>query len=241
MLQTKEQSQLQSLRKTFVLDTNVLLSDIRAIESFGDNDVIIPLVVLEELDHNKKRMDEVGRNARAVCRHLDTFREHGSLHNWVSLESGGRLCVMSNGDNIKDVLPPELPLDKNDNMVIGLALSLKSKDINPIVISKDINVRVKCDALGLTAQDYLKQRAADQADHLYTGVAVCDVDDETLADIYMDKSIHAFRVMPESLPNQIVIIPKHDGGETTVMRRVADKLVLVKEHRNVFGLIPRNK
>lgn len=230
-----------SLRKTFVLDTNVLLSDTRALESFGDNDVIIPLAVLEELDHNKKRMDEVGRNARAVCRHLDSFREHGSLHDWVTLKNGGRLCVMMNGDDVKVVLPPELMRDKNDNLVIGLALSLKGRGLNPIVISKDINVRVKCDALGLIAQDYLKQRAADLAEHLYTGVSVQEVDDDTLATIYSEKSIPADVVMPDSFPNQIVVIPKHEGGQTTVMRRVKDDLVLVREHRNVFGLTPRNK
>jgi PhoH-like ATPase len=186
-------------------------------------------------------MDEVGRNARAICRHLDSFREHGSLHDWVPLESGGRLCVMMNGDDVKDVLPSELLRDKNDNLVIGLALSLKSRGGSPIVISKDINVRVKCDALGLVAQDYLKQRAAELAERLYTGVSVQEVDDDTLATIYMDKSIPADMVMPEALPNQIIVIPKHDGGQTTVMRRVKDDLVLVREHRNVFGLTPRNK
>lgn len=231
----------QNLRKTFVIDTNVLLSDIRALDSFGDNDVVIPLAVLEELDHNKKRMDEVGRNARAVCRHLDTFREHASLHDWVPLKSGGRLCVMMNGDNVKDVLPPELAHDKNDNLVIGLALSLKNNGGSPIVISKDINVRVKCDALGLVAQDYLKQRAAELAENLYTGVTVQDVDDATLADIYMHKSIPADDIAPETFPNQILVIPKHENGQTTIMRRVKDDFVLVREHRNVFGLTPRNK
>lgn len=224
-----------------MLDTNVLLTDTRAIESFGANDVIIPLAVLEELDHNKKRIDEVGKNARAVCRHLDTFREHGSLHDWVNLDNGGRLCVMMNGDNVKDMLPPELLCDKNDNLVIGLALSLKKRGENPIVISKDINVRVKCDALGLLAQDYLKLRAADVVEHLYTGVAVKNVDDDTLADIYSNKAVPAEDVMPESLPNQIVVIPKHEGSQTTVLRRVDDELVLIRDHRNVFGLTPRNK
>jgi PhoH-like ATPase len=230
-----------NLRKTFILDTNVLLSDIRALESFEDNDVVIPLAVLEELDHNKKRMDEVGRNARAVCRYLDSFRQQGSLHDWVPINSGGRLCVMMNGDDVKDILPPELLRDKNDNLVIGLALSLKKRGVNPIVISKDINVRVKCDALGISAQDYLKQRAAELAEHLYTGVAVKEVDDETLASIYTNRSISSDLVMPDSLPNQIVVIPKHEGGQTTITRRINNELVLVKEHRNIFGLNPRNK
>ena len=217
------------------------MSDIRALDSFEDNDVIIPLAVLEELDHNKKRMDEVGRNARAVCRVLDSFREHGSLHDWVPLKNGGRLCVMMNGEDVKNVLPPELLRDKNDNLVIGLALSLKSSGTNPIVISKDINVRVKCDALGLTAQDYLKQRAAELAEHLYTGVAVCEVEDDTLAKIYLNRSVPADDILPDAQPNQIVVIPKRDSHHTTIVRKVRDEFVIVKEHRDVFGLVPRNK
>lgn len=203
--------------------------------------MIIPLAVLEELDHNKKRMDEVGRNARAVCRHLDSFREHGSLHDWVPLETGGRLRVMMNGDDVKDRLPPELLRDKNDNLVIGLALSLKASGVKPIVISKDINVRVKCDALGLVAQDYLKQRAAELAEDLYTGVSVQEVDDDTLAKIYLNRSVPADSILPGAQPNQIVVIPKRDSHHTTIVRKVKDDFVIVKEHRDVFGLIPRNK
>jgi PhoH-like ATPase len=220
-----------------------MLSDIKSLESFGDNDVVIPLAVLEELDHNKKRMDEVGSNARAISRSLDSLREKGSLHDWVPLDNGGRLKVMQNGQSIKELLPPELLQDKNDNLVIGLALSIKKhQGINPIVVSKDINVRVKCDALGLQAQDYLKQRAADLAEHLYTGVAVRDLDDDRLASIWSTSRISAVDVMPEAFPNQIVVIPKNDKVEhSTVVRRVKEQFCLVKQHRSVFGLMPRNK
>lgn len=232
----------KSNKKTFVLDTNVLLSDVNAIESFSDNDVVIPLAVLEELDHNKKRMDEVGSNARAVCRYLDSLREHGSLHDWVPLSNGGRICVMQNKDSINKLLPSELTVEKNDNLVIGLALSLKSAGGNPIVVSKDINVRVKCDALGVMVQDYMKQRAADMVEHLYTGVNVVNVDDDTMAALWTLKKVPYEHIDAEACPNQIVVIPKNETNDhATVVRRVKEQFCIVKEHRNIFGLSPRNK
>lgn len=220
-----------------------MLSDVDSIDAFSDNDVVIPLAVLEELDSNKKRMDEVGRNARAVCRKLDALREVGSLHKWVSLENGGRLCVMQSKADAREVLPSELHSDKNDNLIIAAALAMKKCTPSPIVVSKDINVRVKCDALGVVAQDYMKLRAADQAENLYTGVHVAtDVDDETVARIWMTKRLSAVELSCETQPNQIVVIPrKDDAAATTILRRVGDDYKLVKEHHDIFGLEPRNK
>lgn len=231
-------------RKTFVIDTNVLLSDVDSIDAFGDNDVVIPLAVLEELDSNKKRMDEVGRNARAVCRKLDALREVGSLHDWVNLENGGRLRVMQSKADAREVLPSELQSDKNDNLIIAAALSMQTKKsaLSPIVVSKDINVRVKCDALGVVAQDYMKLRAADQAENLYTGVLVAEADDETVAGIWQVRKIPAEDLPHDTYPNQIVVIPrKDDDSVTTILRRVGPDYKIVKEHHDVFGLEPRNK
>jgi PhoH-like ATPase len=224
----------------------VLLSDVDSIDAFGDNDVVIPLAVLEELDSNKKRMDEVGRNARAVCRKLDALREVGSLHNWVELDNGGRLCVMQSKTDAREVLPSELQSDKNDNLIIAAALSMQRKQRanapTPIVVSKDINVRVKCDALGVIAQDYMKLRAADQAENLYTGVLVSDVEDDLVARVWMSKRLNAADIESETFPNQIVVIPrKDDESKTTVLRRVGGDYKLVKEHHDIFGLEPRNK
>ena len=230
----------QQARKTFILDTNVFLSDVDAIDSFGDNDVVIPLAVLEELDSNKKRMDEVGRNARSACRKLDSLREVGSLHDWVELPNGGRVCVRQNKADAKSALPSELSADKNDNLIIACALQLKS--IGAIVVSKDINVRVKCDALGVVAQDYLKQRAADLAENLYTGVLVCELDDDLVAAAWATKQLEMGDVPSDTHPNQIVVIPRSDdSASTTVLRHVKDRYRLVKEHHDVFGLEPRNK
>lgn len=217
-----------------------MLSDVDAIDSFGDNDVVIPLAVLEELDSNKKRMDEVGRNARMACRKLDSLREVGSLHDWVPLANGGRICVRSNKASAKDVLPSELLHDKNDNLIIACALQLKDK--RAIVVSKDINVRVKCDALGVLAQDYLKQRAADQAEDLYTGVLVTQLEDDLVAAVWATRQLELGDIPHDTHPNQIIVIPRSDdSGSTTILRHVKDRYRVVKEHRDVFGLEPRNK
>jgi PhoH-like ATPase len=216
------------------------LSDVDAIEAFGDNDVVIPLAVLEELDSNKKRMDEVGRNARMSCRKLDSLRELGSLHDWVPLPNGGRIRVMRSKEDAKSILPSELGCDKNDNLIIACALQLKAQ--RAILVSKDINVRVKCDALGVVAQDYMKQRAADQAENLYTGVLVTPLEDDLVAAAWATRQLELGDVPHDTHPNQIVVIPRSDdSSSTTILRHVKDRYRLVKDHRDVFGLEPRNK
>ncbi len=192
--------------------------------------------MLEELDNNKKRMDEVGRNARMSCRKLDALREVGSLHDWVPLANGGRICVRANNANVG--LPSELKSDKNDNLIIACALQLKGS----IIVSKDINVRVKCDALGIPAQDYMKQRAADQAENLYTGVIVTELDDDLVATAWATRQLEMGDIPFDTHPNQIVVIPRtDDSSATTILRHIKDRYRIVKEHHNVFGLEPRNK
>ncbi|NDD67707.1 PhoH family protein, partial [bacterium] len=141
------------MKKTYVLDTNVLLSDPNCFNNFQDNDLILPILVLEELDKHKVRSDEVGRTAREVNRILDKIGEGGSLRDGVSLPSGGTLRVMSSPTGYSALLPPELVLGSSvDNMIIGFVLMLKRDTPDAILVSKDINVRVKCSSLGIEAQ-----------------------------------------------------------------------------------------
>ena len=231
-------------RKLFVLDTNVLLSDVNAIDAFEDNEVVIPLAVLEELDHNKKRMDEVGRNARTVARQLDSMRDLGSLYEGVPTTSGGKLRIVANPVNID--LPKELDASKNDNLIISTALHLKLSisEMDVILVSKDINVRVKCDAIGLKAQDYLKNRAASQAENLYSGVSTHQVTDETMASFWEECTLSTKEVGIDAYPNEIVILKNTDETDerkTTITRCVNEQLQEVRQIKNVFGLKPRNK
>lgn len=166
-----------SQRKLFVLDTNVLLHDSNSLFKFEEHDIYLPMIVLEELDHHKKGMSEVARNARQVSRSLDALvNEATNLEKGVNLdtlgnvEARGQLILQTSALDTK--LPIELPLGKADHMILGVVHALKQ--MHPrrsvVLVSKDINMRLKARALGLEAEDYLNDRVLDDSDLLYDGV-----------------------------------------------------------------------
>src|SRR5580658_10524051 len=150
--------------KTFVLDTNVLVHNPQAVFLFKENSVIIPLVVVEELDNLKKYQDERGRAARQCSRILDELRERGSLTKGVQLDHGGTLRVET---ALNGPLPEGLELGKADNSILRVALGLKKKGEDVRFVSKDINARIKADALGVDAEDF--ENAKVNIDELYRG------------------------------------------------------------------------
>ena len=162
------------MRKTFVLDTNVLLHDPQALTRFEDNAVVIPIEVVEEIDRFKRDPSEKGRNARQISRLLDGLREKGNLSDGVSIDAnGGTLQVVFCRSETLAQLPPELKGGNGDNNILAVALEqLRSgliADQPPVVlVTKDTNLRIKADAVGLTAQDYTTDKV-DIAD-LYPGV-----------------------------------------------------------------------
>lgn len=231
-------------KKTYVLDTNVLLSDPNSIFSFQEHDIIIPMVVLEELDRHKSRPDEVGRNARQVTRSLDGLREQGSLIEGITLKDGGVLRV-GQMDGIAAMELPGLEEGKPDNMIIAFAKSHASS----ILVSKDINVRVKCDGLGVKCEDYLKMRVADDPEKFYRGVDVLEVSEGSVDDFFRsgrldltEPELSGHRVYP----NQIVVIKSVQGGQTvksaiTKCHEPGPYLVPLAKIDQAFGLKPRNK
>lgn len=231
-------------KKTFVLDTNVLLSDPDAINAFDEHHVIIPLVVLEELDNNKNRPDEVGANARKVSRTLDQFRISGQsrLSKGVKLRNGGVLKVMGMDASDAVTLPPDMA-NKADNHIIAFALAL-SKTVDCTLVSKDINVRIKCDSLGLKSDDYFKMRAASAADDIYTGVARALVTPDMINEFFHDGYIALDPEIEKTLhPNEIVVMKDVTESHSALGRFVGPgegvhALLSVEE---VFGLKPRNK
>ena len=235
------------MKKTYILDTNVLLSDPNCFNNFQDNDVILPILVLEELDKHKGRSDEVGRAAREVNRILDKISESGSLKDGVTLPCGGTLRVMSSPTGYSALLPPELVLGSSvDNMIIGFVLMLHKDEPNAILVSKDINVRVKCSSLNIEAQDYLSNRATDSAEHLYTGVKVVVVPYDVVEMFYARDSIHVDNVTTEKLyPNQILVIKSVDADGNTIKsvigRVKGDMLYHPRKIDQVFGIRSRNK
>src|SRR3954451_3126335 len=142
------------MKKNFVLDTNVLLHDPRAIFSFDDNTVIIPIYVLEEIDHFKKELSERGRNAREVARRLDELRKNGAhLSDGVPLENGGQLKVaLATRELPAAIRTSQIP----DNLILGVALEVRDHDpkIRTVLVTKDVNLRIRADAMGLMSEEF---------------------------------------------------------------------------------------
>ncbi|HEY5450266.1 MAG TPA: PIN domain-containing protein, partial [Polyangia bacterium] len=165
--------------KHFVLDTNVLIHDPRAILQFADNEVVIPIFVLEEVDTFKKEASERGRNAREVARMLDALRANGRLSDGVPLpEGGGRLRVASAARSVPTTLREA---QIADHLILMVALDVRdaAKGEPTIFVTKDVNLRIRADALGLTSMDFEAERI--DIDELYSGmtempVAGADVD-----------------------------------------------------------------
>lgn len=241
------------IKKTYVLDTNVLLSDPNSLFSFEEHNVVLPIAVLEELDNHKSRQDEVGQNARSVSRTLDELRMSGSLLEGIELKTGGTLKVVSIHPQKFVDLPIELRSTKPkvDNMIIALMLSLGEEEV-PILVSKDINVRLKCDSLGIKCEDYLKMRVSHDPRNMYRGVEV--IDDLTYDEIesfYREGSL----TLPDHIlegkrlyPNQILILKnKSEYDGKTVKSAIAkyvssDKpLKHIEKIDQAFNLKPRNK
>ncbi|MBQ9337977.1 MAG: PhoH family protein [Lentisphaeria bacterium] len=192
--------------KTFVLDTNVLLHSARALESFAENRVVIPMTVIEELDKFKKNQDELGRNSRRVVRALDSLRKEGSLSEGVRLNNGpgGEPCgivQVVTGEDFEKV-PRNMDMHIPDNRIIRAALMLKDqpeKYGEVTLISKDLNMRLRADALGLQVDDFESQKVSYSS--LYTGSSELEVPD--LDKFFMEREMPA----PEGrefYPNQFL-------------------------------------
>ncbi len=157
-------------QKTFVIDTNVLIHNPEALSSFRDNEIIVPLTVLEELDKLKTYSDQRGKSAREAIRYLDAAIKGGDVRSGVKLDNGSILRIPF---DISINAPSDLSLEKNDNKIILLAYALQREGRRVFFVSKDINARVKAAALGLKPVDYEKQKV-DSA-RLYTGIRTCEV------------------------------------------------------------------
>jgi PhoH-like ATPase len=224
-----------------VLDTSVLVHDPQALKVFQDNDIVIPLAVVEEIDGHKKRQDEVGRNARWVSAFLDKLRTVGHLDTGVPLgDNRGSIRVELNHQLI-DRLPAALDRTKVDNRIIAVALALKESSPDPVIlVTKDINMRIKADALGIAADDYQTDKI--QIEEVYTGTATVKVNPELIDRFYADGSVLIQEVELE--PNQMVILEDEFGSSKSALGRHLQngKVVLLRfGNQDPFGLKARNK
>ncbi len=223
--------------KFFVLDTNVLLHNSDAITSFGDNTVVLPMTVIEELDKFKKNNDELGRNARGVIRSLDRLRGQGSLGTGVPTDDGGVVWItMEREDSRGTCIDLAIP----DNRIIATAYRLLQEGRRVIFVSKDINARLKADAMGIEVQDFEKEKA--DFDQLYTGWRRLQVAGATVDRLYHGKTVE---LTGEDLqPNEFVQLvdtanERHSGvGRVVAGGRQLKPLNPVYE--SAFNLRPRS-
>ena len=225
--------------KHFVLDTNVLLHNPNALFMFKAHEVIIPFDIIEELDKFKTGTDDLGRNARTVIRHLDRLRQKGNLADGVAVEqTGGRVRVVLEEDQ---KLCPGLTANTPDNRIICCAKMLSDAGNHVVFISKDINARIKSDALGLITEDFEAQKV--DFERLYTGYREIDVPASVIDELFRQKQVK-LNLDEKLLANEYVLLKdQSDASHTAIGRyKAADDAVLPTRPRRgpVFGIMPRN-
>lgn len=209
--------------KTFVIDTNVFIHRPDAILSFRDNEVVVPLWVLEELDKLKTYSDERGRNARHAIRFLDGLARQGDIHHGVKMENGSVLKVLLDYDHDIQV---DLLSDKPDNKILLTALTLQKRGRRVFFVSKDINARVKATALGLKAVDYEKQKV--NISELYQGYRSADISQESYQMLQTEESIPWNE---ELKANEFVLLNNKEHREPLIGR-------YNPERRSLDGVFP---
>jgi PhoH-like ATPase len=227
--------------KTFVVDTNVLLHNPNALFAFADNHVVIPITVLEELDKFKTANNELGQNAREVARSLDRLRAQGSLSDGIATETRGLIQVVLRHDEIAGMLP-----GLNDNRILGCAHLLKREHHNVIFVSKDINARIKADALGIPSEDFKNQKI--DADDLYRGFSTVLLPSDKLEALAVEDTFEVEGLLDDGAAplssNQFLLV-KDDADpdryligmwdpELGKARRIDD------DQDEIFGISPRS-
>ncbi|MFA5983196.1 MAG: PhoH family protein [Methylococcaceae bacterium] len=257
-------------KKLFVLDTNVLMHDPAAIFRFQEHDIFIPMIVLEELDHGKKGLSEVARNVRQTSRFLDELIrdanqqtindglplsriEHGP--NSDMAENGGRLYFQTR--TMTALLPENMPGSLADNSILSIVLALTKQfpHINVILVSKDINMRIKAATLELPAEDYYNDQTLDDIDLLYSGAVALDTDfwelHGTKMDSWQEKNKTFYKLddplVSEWYPNQYVYMEDESNFEAIVRAREGQTAILElakdyrTKHNNTWGITAKNR
>ncbi len=226
------------MKKTYILDTNVLIHDPISFLKFEDNTVIIPIAVIEELDNFKNYADEKGKNVRIVSRKLDELREMGRLDKGVKTKDGGVIKIEMEKDYI---LPEGFSKSQMDNRILNIAYHYSKKNKNTILVTKDINLRLKAEAIGLKSEDYESGKV--NIDELYTGVETVDVDDNIIEEFYKNKMIKNF--LKISYPNQFIILRSNSDNKKTALGRIppSDTSIIktIIPEQAVWGIKPLNK
>ena len=210
------------MHETYVLDTNVLLHNPEAMFAFKDNHVVIPLAVIEEIDSQKKRQDEIGRNARVVSRELDALRSLGRLSEGVSLPSGAKLTIELNHSSIINC-PKGLDPEKADNRILAVAFNLSQAGQGKVtLVTKDLNLRIKADVVGVQSEDFYNDKV--DYEHLYSGIveqhlSACEMDE-----FFQEGKLKLSGCQP--LPNQFFMLKCHENPSQSALARYSQGMLL---------------
>jgi len=211
-------------KKNYVLDTSVYLTDAGSIYKFDNHDIFIPLKVLEEVDGHKKRQDSVGANARIFIKTLDELRAKGNLEKGVRIDKGmGMLKVVSYSSLNNVIFPPDLDIRHPDHTIIATAMAIQSSNDarKTIMVSRDINMRVICDSIGITAEDYISERAVTNSDELYNGFVIQAVDEQIIDRYYAGEEITILEdeIDEKWCPNQYVMLVSNSNEKKSALAR----------------------
>jgi len=232
--------------KIFVLDTNVLLHDHKALSNFQENDIVIPIIVLEELDKFKKGNDQINFNAREFARELDKILGDKMLNGWIGMGPGrGRLKVEL-GHPFPEVMEDSFYEDTPDHRILVVAQYMKENnpDRRVILITKDVNLRIKSKALSIEAQDYMNDKVRDESIvSLSKGVIRMNrVTPQTMAKLYQTpEGLSAKDInLKGAHNNQYYVLKNKDGSALARYEAAKKRLVPVPNHR-AYGITPRNQ
>ena len=234
--------------KSYVIDTNILIQAPYACQCFEENRVILPLVVLEELDGLKKAEGEKGANARRVIRFLEKLRMKGDLLKGVALENGGFLRVEANCVGVE--LPESLPEDKADNRILKVCKGISDEEKPVVLVTKDLVLRIKAQIMGIEAQDFSTEQVIAEEEQ-YSGRQQCFVAEDKFKDfkkkgvsvkeLYLSDEMGNI-IQPELVENEFIILKADQSLKKTHLGRVEGKKVVPLKYKKSlpYGVKPRN-
>lgn len=233
-------------KKIYVLDTNVFLSDFNCLFSFGKNDVVIPHKVLQEIDKHKKRPDSVGVNARRSIRILDELRAKGNFSSGIRIRKGRGMVFAMSG--VPEKVGKDFDVNDADNSIVSVALQLQEHNPNRkvILVSKDVNVRIRCNALNVFAQDYTPEHIVKNTEQIYTGFTEELVDDAIVDAFYNNEKIFLENGR-KIMPNSFVMLISNKNPKKTALTRFTNQYFPLRKVYNwngqsdKWGIKPKNK
>jgi len=241
-----------SRKKKYVVDTNVFLSNHKCLGDFTrKNDVVIPFKVLDEIDNNKERQDSAGVNARAVIRKLDKLREGSekSLSEGIKFSHDSGEVKIKEADTNKINLPASFSMNNPDNQIIATALTVMSENPSAevILVTRDLNVRVKCGSLDIKCENYNDVQAIEESEKLFSGAKELRVDKKLIDKLYRDIT---YEIYPNELgginlhPNEFVNLKSHDGQSSVMLRNIDENNTMHRVQPNnhrIWNIEPRNR